>query len=91
MPLQAESWAFAVDSVALGLLMSKGIFWTRNCKVCRSEEGIVVGSEYGLSKVLLQAGHNLATLMSRYAAIEGPHVGCAGTPSTQAVSVWSAC
>ena len=66
--MQAESWAFAVDSESLVLLIDMGIFWTRQCKVCRGEKGIVVGSEYGLSKVLLQAGHNLATLMSRYAA-----------------------
>ena len=67
--MQAESWAFAVDLEALNLLMGTDIFRIRGCKVCRGVEGIVVGSEYGLSKVLFRAGYNLATLMSRYAAL----------------------
>ena len=65
--VQAESWAFAVDAQSLELLVGKGIFWTRTCKVCHGDEGIVVASEYGMSKAILDAGFNLATLMSRYA------------------------
>ena len=64
---QAESWAFALDSQSLGLMMNKGIFWTRTCKICHGDEGIVVASEYGMSKAILEAGFNLATLMSRCA------------------------
>ena len=63
--MQAESWAFALDFESLTLLMDKGIFWTRTCKVCHGMEGIVVAGEYGMSKFLLEAGYNLATLMSR--------------------------
>lgn len=66
---QAESWAFALDSHSLGLMMEKGIFWTRTCKVCHGDEGIVVASEYGMSKAILEAGFNLATLMSRCARV----------------------
>ena len=51
--------------VALNLLVEKGIFGIRSCKLCADASGIVVGSEYGLSKVILEAGFNLATLMSR--------------------------
>ncbi len=47
-------------------MVEKGIFWTRTCKVCRGDEGIVVASEYGMSKAILEAGFNLATLMSRW-------------------------
>ena len=62
---QAESWAFALDGQGLELMMEKGIFWTRTCKVCHGDEGIVVASEYGMSKAILEAGFNLATLMAR--------------------------
>lgn len=64
---QVESWAFAVDAAALTLLTEKGIFWRRSCKLCGDSTGIVVGSEYGMSEIILQAGYNLATLMSRWA------------------------
>ena len=37
----------------------------RTCKLCEGDEGIVVASEYGMSKVILEAGFNLATLMAR--------------------------
>ena len=65
--MQAESWAFALNAQSLELLVGKGIFWTRTCKVCHGDEGIVVASEYGMSKAILEAGFNFATLMSRYA------------------------
>lgn len=63
--MQAESWAFAVDLEGLKLLVNSGVFRQRTCKLCNSEEGIVVASEYGLANTLLAAGYNLATLMSR--------------------------
>ena len=59
---QAESWAFAVDAEALQLLAGGGVFGMRTCKLC--DDGVVVMGEYGLSTVLLRAGHNIATLMS---------------------------
>ena len=62
---QAESWAFAVDVAGLDILIEKGIFWRRTCKLCGDRKGIVVGSEYGMSTAMLAAGWNLATLMSR--------------------------
>ena len=67
--VQAESWAFASDAQSLALLVDKGIFWTRTCKVCHGDEGIVVASEYGMSKAILEAGFNLGTLMARYKAL----------------------
>ena len=60
--MQAESWAFAVDADALQLLAKAGVFGIRTCKLC--EDGVVVMGEYGLSTVLLKAGHGIATLMS---------------------------
>jgi len=65
MHLQVESWAFAIDAAVLPLLVRSGVFHTRTCKLCDNKNGIVVGGEYALSEVLLNAGHNLATLMSR--------------------------
>ena len=59
---QAESWAFAVDADALQLLAEAGVFGMRTCKLC--EDGVVVMGEYGLSTVLLEAGHGIATLMA---------------------------
>ena len=47
--------------------MGAGIFWMQTCKLCEGDEGIVVASEYGMSKVILDAGFNLATLMARCA------------------------
>lgn len=38
----------------------------RSCKLCSGKKGIVVGGEYGIGLALLKAGHNMATLMSRY-------------------------
>ena len=63
--MQAESFAFALRLNSLEHLLEKGIFWRRNCKLCNGEDGIVVASEYGMSKALLAAGKNLASLMSR--------------------------
>jgi hypothetical protein len=59
---QVESWAFAVDQEALNLLMQKGVFNLRECKLCK--DGVVVMGEYGLSTIILDAGFNIATLMS---------------------------
>ncbi len=59
---QVESWAFAVDGVALALLTAGGVFHTRQCKLC--DDGVVVMGEYGLSTVILRAGWNIGTLMS---------------------------
>lgn len=56
-----------MDAVAVKLLIKKGIFYNRECKVCHGEKGIVVMGEYGMSKALLDAGYNLKTLMSRCA------------------------
>ncbi|CAL5227685.1 g10693 [Coccomyxa viridis] len=61
---KAESWAFAADAEALQLLAGAGVFSMRTCKLC--DDGVVVMGEYGLSTVLLNAGHNIATLMSMY-------------------------
>ena len=47
--------------------MKARIFWMRTCKLCDGDEGIVVASEYGMSKFILDAGYNLATLMARCA------------------------
>ena len=63
--MQVESWAFSVDLTSLELLIDGGIFSRRTCKLCDDEAGIVVGGEYGLSRILLGAGYNIATLMSR--------------------------
>lgn len=63
--LQVESWAFAVDLQALALLVKKGVFWLRRCKLCDRQEGVVVHSEYAMSNIILEAGFTLATLLSR--------------------------
>ena len=65
MSLQVESWAFSVDLTSLKLLIDGGVFDRRTCKLCDDKTGIVVGGEYGLSRLLLGAGYNIATLMSR--------------------------
>ena len=54
--------------------MDARIFWMRTCKLCDGDEGIVVASEYGMSKLILEAGFNLATLMTR-CAISCAHAG----------------
>ena len=59
-----ESWAFAVDSLGLDLLMQGGVFDIRSCKLC--PDGVVVQGEYGLTKVLFDHGYNVATLLSMY-------------------------
>ena len=53
-------------TAALELTTRAGVFWLRKCKLCTDNQGIVVKGEYGLSSVLLGAGHNIATLMARY-------------------------
>ena len=59
-----ESWAFALDQTGLQLLVEAGVFEVRSCKLC--PDGVVVGSEYALSKVLLDHGYNIATLLAMY-------------------------
>ena len=59
-----ESWAFAVDSLGLNLLIHGGVFDIRSCKLC--PDGVVVQGEYGLTKVLFEQGYNVATLLSMY-------------------------
>ncbi|PNH09425.1 hypothetical protein TSOC_003954 [Tetrabaena socialis] len=61
-----ESWAVALDDVALQLVVDAGVFRVRTCKLCAGDEGIVVGGEYGITTTLLKAGHNIATLMTKY-------------------------
>ena len=63
---KAESWAFAIDQEGLDLVTAAGVFGLRTCKLC--DDGVVVLGEYGLSNVLLNAGYNIATLMSRYSS-----------------------
>lgn len=59
-----ESWAFAVDSVAINVLIANGLFEIRSCKVC--PDGIVVQGEYALSRILFDHNFNIATLLSMY-------------------------
>lgn len=51
-----------MDAEALDALTAAGVFSTRMCKLC--DDGVVVMGEYGLSKVIFDAGWNIATLMS---------------------------
>ena len=62
---QVESWAFAVDSQGLELLVMKGVFLLRTCKLCSGQDGIIVAGEYAMSNAILEAGFNLATLLAR--------------------------
>ncbi|GLI63148.1 hypothetical protein VaNZ11_006057 [Volvox africanus] len=63
-----ESWAVALDDVGMELVIRKGVFKVRTCKTCADkDDGIIVGGEYGITSVLLEGGHNVATLMSKYA------------------------
>ena len=61
-----ESWAYAVDRVGLKVLLEARTFDIHSCKMCSGKEGIVVGGEYGIGIAMLDAGFNMATLMSRY-------------------------
>ncbi|GIM10518.1 hypothetical protein Vretimale_14187 [Volvox reticuliferus] len=63
-----ESWAVAFDDVGMELVIRKGVLKVRTCKTCADkDDGIIVGGEYGITSVLLEAAHNVATLMSKYA------------------------
>jgi len=62
-----ETFAFALDPPGLALAEEAGVFETRTCKHC-GVGGVVVSSEFALSKAVLAAGRNLATLMLRYRA-----------------------
>ena len=64
-----ESWAYAVDRTGLHVLLQHAALQLRYCKHCTSQDGIVVGGEYGISKALLAEGYNFATLMSKYAEV----------------------
>ena len=70
----------SADYAGLDLAVDSGIFWMRSCKLCTGDDGIVVRGEYGLSTILLSAGHNIATLMSRYSPginwQDSKHWGC---------------
>ena len=59
-----ESWAFAVDSSAMNVLIQDGLFEIRSCKVC--PDGIIVQGEYALSRILFDHDFNIATLLSMY-------------------------
>ena len=59
-----ESWAFAVDDVAMDVLIENGLFEIRTCKVC--PDGIVVQGEYALSRIMFDHDFNIATLLSMY-------------------------
>lgn len=61
---RAESWAFALDRRGLDTALQSNVFAKRSCKLC--DDGVVVGSEYGLSKAVLGAGLTMATLMTKY-------------------------
>ena len=50
----------------LEAVVNAGVFWMRKCKLCTDDDGIVVKGEYGLSTALVLAGHNIATLLSKY-------------------------
>lgn len=59
-----ESWTYAVDAQGLDILTAAGVFEVRQCKLC--DDGVVVNGEYALSRAVLDAGFNIATLMARY-------------------------
>lgn len=61
-----ESWAYALDRKGLKLVHADGAYAVRSCKTCVDDTGIIVGGEYHLSQTILNAGYNLATLMSKY-------------------------
>jgi hypothetical protein len=60
-----ESWAFALDREGLAAALGAGAFVPRACKLC--PDGAVIAGEYALTKAQLDAGHNVATLLARYA------------------------
>jgi hypothetical protein len=63
-----ESWAVALDELGLASAVRAGALAVRSCKTCPdAETSIVVGGEYALTKALLDEGHNVATLLARYA------------------------
>ena len=78
---RVESWAFALDEEGLSITVSAGVFEVRKCKLCR-DGGIVAQSEYGISKAILDANYNLATLQSMYRNdvdwTDPQHWGCNG-------------
>jgi hypothetical protein len=63
-----ESWAVALDELGLAAAVRAGALAVRPCKTCPdADTSIVVGGEYALTRALLEGGHNVATLLSRYA------------------------
>jgi hypothetical protein len=63
-----ESWAFALDEAGLEAAIEGGVFIIRGCKLCTdTDNGVVVGGEYGITTSMFKAGYNIATLLSRYA------------------------
>lgn len=65
-----ESWAFATDAEGLAVILKRGVFWERSCKLCSNENGIVVGGEYGLTISLFEAGYTIDTLMAMYRGVD---------------------
>jgi hypothetical protein len=63
-----ESWAFAIDAVGLKVVLAKGVFNLRTCKLC--DDGVVVGGEYGLSLALFEKGYTIDTLMAKYGNVD---------------------
>ena len=62
-----ETYAYALDPTGVALAKDAGVFETRACKNC-GVDGVVVSSEFALSRAVLDAGRNIATLMLRYRA-----------------------
>jgi hypothetical protein len=60
-----ESWAFALDWQGLKTIINAGALVIRSCKLCNGSNSVVVAGEYGVTRALIDAGYNVATLMSR--------------------------
>lgn len=76
-----ESWAFALTQEGLATCVEGSAFHIRTCKTCMTDASIVVGGEYAITKNLLKAGYNVATLMSKYAKVRKTERGSAGSCS----------
>jgi hypothetical protein len=75
-----ESWAVALDELGLAAAVRGGALALRGCKTCADADGsVVVGGEYALTRALLDEGHNVATLMAKYArGVDWSDVGAHG-------------
>jgi hypothetical protein len=63
-----ESWAFAIDGKGLQVLLARGVFATRTCKLCN--DGVVVMGEYGITVALFEKGYSIDTLMAKYGSVD---------------------